>query len=345
MQMTAHLRLLSWDDYDEPEDDNEEVDERPIDGSLCLGEFFELAILPAMEARDRRPSSVLPYRDLLRWWRQLTSDPPISMITQKAVTEFRDKLRDARWRRSKFAQWRPLAGHTQAKLLRCLRTLLNRCGHGTASQQGEGILRRVPYVPLDTPRTAPKRTWSIDQAKAIAKACGQSWEPRLRGWDRGNWSRLWISLAAYTGLRRGTLMALRRRHVVQDSDGQWWLEVDAETVSKTHRQTRVAMHSRLIAELFRSPDCGPDSLLLPWPWHKRQLDKWHFALQLAAGLADDEQREIHGWRRWHGSQIFELGFDSRMQAAQAALGHASARTTSGHYVVSALATRLPDLWQ
>ena len=33
--------------------------------------------------------------------------------------------------------------------------------------------------------------------------------------------------------------ALRRRHVVRDSDGQWWLDVDAETVSKTHRQTRV----------------------------------------------------------------------------------------------------------
>lgn len=342
--MTAHLRLLSWDDGDLPDDEGEEILERPIDGALCLGEFFELAILPAMEARDRRPSSVLPYRDLLRWWRQLTSDPPISQIDQRTVIQFRDKLRDARWRRSKLAAWRTLSGHTQTKLLRCLRTLLNRCGHGSASHQGEGILRRVPYVPLDTPKTAPKRTWSLDQARAIAKACGQSWEPRLRGWRPSSWSRLWLALAAYTGLRRGTLMALRRRHLVRDEAGGWWLEIEGETVTKTRRDTRVALHSRVMLELNKVPEHGPESLLLPWPQHSRRLDAWHQDLQRAAGLAEEQQHSIHGWRRWHASQLFELGFGERMAAAQASLGHASARTTAAHYVVSTLPRQLPDLW-
>ena len=106
----------------------------------------------------------------------------------------------------------------------------------------------------------------------------------------------------------------------------------------------MALHERVVAELVRTPDLGPETLLLPWPQHQRRLDVWHADLQRAAGLAPEQAHSIHGWRRWHASQLFELGFDERMAAAQAALGHASARTTAGHYVVSTLARRLPDLW-
>jgi integrase len=316
-----------------------------ISAALTLPEFFDAAVLPQLDARERRPGTVQIYRDALRWWGKLTRNPPIAGIDQAVVNDFRRALQDARWRRGVAGEWRPLSAWSRTKLLRTLRAVLARLGPGTAARPGEDLVRRVPRLELAVPRQGPKDTWSIDEARTIVAAVDRMTKPHLAGCGAGDWWRAFVASAALTGLRRGTILALRRRHLVERPDG-WWLVIEGDAVSKTHRDTMVACHRQLVEVLRRLPATDPEDLLLPWPHHIRTLWTCHAELQRAAGLPAERQYEIHGWRRWHANRLCELGLPERLEATRTALGHSSSAITTGHYLTAhlALVRSLPDLW-
>jgi len=329
------------------ENDKSLNEERPkeISAALTLTEFFDAAVLPQLDARERRPGTVQIYRDTLTWWRKLTRDPPIAGIDQQLVNDFRVQLQDARWRRGICGDWRPLSAWSRTKILRTLRAVLSRLGAGTSARPGEELLRRVPRLELAVPRSAVKDTWSIEEARTLLAATTQMAVPAMAGCPAGEWWRAFLATAAFTGLRRGTILALRRRHLVERPDG-WWLVIEGDAVSKVRQDTQVAVHRQLLGALQRLPGTDPEDLLLPWPFHIRTLWTWHSRLQALAGLPEARQHEIHGWRRWHANRLCELGLPERLEATRCALGHSSSAITTGHYLTAhlALVRALPDLW-
>lgn len=311
-----------------------------VSAHITLSEYFARAHLPRLERRARK-GTITIYREAIEWWRRLSGDPPIEAITQDVVDAFRGELADARFRRGKCGQWRPLSEWSRIKIMRTLRAVLGQLG-----PQHDDLLRRVPRVEIRTPDDAEAAdTWSVERARQIVAAADSARLPRLSDVTAVAWWRVFLSLAAYTGLRRGTLLQLRRRHIVQREDGPW-LVVDAASCSKVRRTTRAALHRLAVEAIAALPPGDPDSLLLPWPHHIRTIGDIHYRIQSAAGIPAEQQHELHAWRRWHANRLVELGLDVRLESARAALGHSSLAITQGHYLTQhlVLARALPDLW-
>lgn len=311
-----------------------------VSSRLTLSEYFARAYLPRLEQRVR-PGTITIYRETLAWWAKLSGDPPIAGITQDTIDAFRAELLDARFRRGKAGQWRPLSAWSRVKIMRTLRAVLGQLG-----PQRDDLLRRVPRVEVRLPDDAEAAdTWSLERAREILAHAAEARLPTLSDVAPGVWWRAFLALAAYTGLRRGTLLQLRRRHLVQREDGPW-LVVDAASCSKVRRTTRAALHRLAVEAIAALPPGEPDSLLLPWPHHIRTIGDIHYRIQSAAGIPAEQQHELHGWRRWHANRLVELGLDVRLESARAALGHSSLAITQGHYLTQhlVLARALPDLW-
>lgn len=347
--MSAHLRLWT-------QTESEEISGQGpsrVTAEITLGEFVELALVPELLAVQRSAGTIALYRDAARWWSQLTPDPPVGTIDTAAVASFRERLSEAHYRRGPTSPWRKLTPWSQAKILRTLRAIVMRLGPGTASRPGEDLLRRLPRMEIRPPRSREKPTLSVEQARAVLAVCERATAPVIAGASPGDWWRAFLALAAYTGLRKGTLLSLRWRHLVERPDG-WWLEIDGDSVSKTRRDTRAALHAQAVEAIGRLPRGEPGDLILPWPLRRRSgakshdpasaIRKQHDALLAAAGAP---HADIHGWRRWFASQTIALGADVLVDVARQLLGHSSSAVTLGHYAGAsalAVARRLPNLW-
>lgn len=347
--MSAHLRIWT-------QSESEEVSvsgPSRVTAEITLAEFVELALVPELLAIQRSAATIALYRDAARWWSRLTPDPPVGSIDTAAVASFRERLSESHYRRGPTSPWRPLSPWSQAKILRTLRAIVTRLGPGTAARPGEDLLRRMPRMEIRPPRTRAKVVLSVEQARAVIAATSAAEAPLLADCSPGDWWQAFLALAAYTGLRKGTLLSLRWRHLVRRDDG-WWLDIEGDAVSKTRRDTRAALHRLAVEALERLPRGEPESLILPWPLRRRSgakthdpasaIRKQHDVILAAAGVP---RCDIHGWRRWHASQLVSLGYDAIVEVARQSLGHSSSAITLGHYAGAsalAVARKLPDLW-
>ena len=330
------ITLRVWEPSDE---ESVESSRTVVSGKMTLTEYFDRAHASRLEGRQ--PGTLILYRDAMRWWADLTGDPPIDGIDQVTIASFQASLRDARYRRGPTGAWRPLSAASRSKLERSIRAVLRQLG-----PDGDDLLPKPPRLrPTRAEPSAPAESWTLAEARAMIAAVGAARKPTIAECSPAAWWRAFYSLAAYTGLRLGTLLALRRRHVVTREDGVW-LDVDASSMSKVRRRKQCALHRLAVESLTQLPNGGPDVLLLPWPRDQRAILDTHYAIQTAAGVPEDRQHEIHGWRRWHGNAMADLGFAERLDLARESLGHSSSSVTERHYVSSLLrlARMLPDLW-
>jgi integrase len=208
-------------------------------------------------------------------------------------------------------------------------------------------------MPRITVATHKKPAFTLDEARAIAAACGQMERPLVNDMTSGKWWRAFVALHFYTGLRNGTIYQLRWRHLVEEN-GLFYLEVPASLVTKTGKGIRIAVHPQLAAALKIKYHKSADHLILPGPagriegtaLNRRTIMDWHKDLQRLAGLKGAQVMSIHAWRRTHGQLLAELGLGQAEELARVALDHSHKAVTLGSYVsvVDAFRLRLPDLW-
>lgn len=155
-----------------PSDD----DSRGISPAMTLSEFFTAWFLPVVLVGQQaaREGTLTLYRDAVRWWAQLTGDPPIAQIDVLLLAQFQAALRSAKYRRSPLGREYSLSQHSQQKILRNLRAIMYRLGPTTDPKRPAAqLLDGAPYLTLSKVRSRPKPIFSLDVAAQLVTATHQ----------------------------------------------------------------------------------------------------------------------------------------------------------------------------
>ncbi len=279
------------------------------------------------------------YLKALDYWAQFTGDPPLHQIDDLLIAKFRHLLRTTPiGRRTK----KLLTEATVVKNLACIRAVLFRAGPDTDPKRpAKGLLTKIPHLVISgPPHPLPRPRFSVDQARAMRAACDVMAERSKfarkdqqgdGGPDAPQYWRALLDTAYYTGLRRGTLLLLERNMIQRDEDGHR-LYVPGSAVEKTHKFSIKALRPELLETLQGLPrsSTAPERFF-PWAFTKDHLLARHRKLQLAAGIAADETRDFHAWKRTHVKEVGRLGLDEAMRTAQRTGDHADRKTTEDHY--------------
>lgn len=318
----------------------------PLSSEMTLGEFFDAWYLPiVLTGESASESTITLYRNALHWWATLTPNPPIRLISEFTIADFKPKLNEATWRRGVRGVTRRLAKATIAKHLKAVRAVLRRAGPTVDTERPcKHLVDQVPHIRVHKVRTSPKPAFEIAIANRIVAAAPRlsesdlPWELPQQLW----WQGLLLVLY-YTGLRTGTVRKLRWSMIAERSSagvrapfGGAWLIVPGEIVDKTDKPLDKFLHPiplRIVERLndaWREPP--PDPLLFPWPHCVRHLGRRHDRLQHLAGINEANWLSPHAWRRTHGMAMGRVGAGRGIEIAQHALDHADERTTRESYV-------------
>jgi integrase len=338
-----------------------------LPGEWTLPEFFEEWVVRGiLQPRRRAAATVASYRDALRYWVQLTGNPPLQSVDDRVCLLFAERLsacslvrRGQPWHAGAkivdggelLSGERPLSSIRIKNHLATIARLLRWAGpRFDPRQPAARIITDVPFVPTVAAAAAEKGAFSIEQAKAIAAACWEMQAPSaLPDWiGPAQYWRLGVALFFYTGLRSGTVCRLSRRHL-QKRGRATWLSVPGPIV-KTRKPIELILHGRLEALLDEAGVYRQSGeFILPPACKKRNFAKLHLRLQCLAGIPADEVLSPQGWRRTHARQMALLGAQAGMEASRVALGHGDTAVTEAHYVGTSLANelrlRLPDIFE
>jgi len=303
-------------------------------GEMGLSEFFEQYYRPTCFS-NVSDGTVRLYRTVLKLWRFITGDPPIEAITIETLALFRDAM--ARRRGTK--PHLPMSPITVSAYLQRIQTLLDKAGPaGPRNRDAAGILAKVPWVrPPQQPEIVPEivdpETLRMAYVGAVAMDV-----PKIPGIKAPAWWQALLSLAANTGLRRGTLFALR-----------WeWVDLKARKIivppnaMKNRRGKVVPLNDDCITHLQRIRGVGRD-LVFGFPNCRRHFDTLFHKLQRAAGIPRAKHFGLQHLRRTLATVLWEQA----PAVAVLALGHAASAVTMKHYVNSGtmLATAVDGLRQ
>jgi integrase len=340
------LTLVSAaDDHYPPASDADDQLPTNVTVNMRLPQFFHRWFKPiVIDGEGLAEGTELGYLTLLRWWKQLTSDPPLRLIDPFVVATFSARLRKATYRRGPLGKERPLSAHRVSVMLRNLRALLNRCGaQREPNKQTAGLPLKVPAVPVESIESDPKPCFTLDEAKRIVAAARFIDCPKLDGIEPWQFWRALLAWYYVTSLRRGSLLRLEwsmLRH-----DGHYcWATVPARLVGKTKKPKRIVLPPWCWREVEHWPRRSERIFL--WPHDDDHLNDVHYRLQTLAGIAEEQQLSIQGWRRTHGDAMGNEGLEIAERLAQMALDHSDRRTTKQHYVdfENRVRLRLPPLW-
>lgn len=371
------LRVLFADDFERPEGEEraaQQLLQREPRLAWTLRQFSESWFLPqVLRLKRRTRATEYRYHVALRYWEDITDDPRlVDLLLDRddaATIDFVGMLQE--WGYSRRGMRRgepqrigrldrnpsflPLAGPTAHTKASDIATLLKHAGpRYSPTQRSAELLPRLPYVPLDmiAKDFEPKPPFATDEARQIARACVKMWRPVVPYWLTTElWWKVRLGQFYFTGLRAGTVIALRWSYV-EERPGGLWLKVPKTAVSKTRKAIELPVHAQL-AELLlevkrRRPRGGrDDDLILPECCGYRHFLTMHRELQEQAGIDPAAQQSPHAWRRTHLTRIAELGAGQGLEFARIAGDHSDGRTTAESYVttlVNQLRLQLPPLF-
>ncbi|MCE9555295.1 MAG: site-specific integrase, partial [Planctomycetes bacterium] len=174
-------------------------------------------------------------------------------------------------------------------------------------------------------------SWSLEEIDAILKTCRQ-----LKGINAvsripsADWWTCLILLALNTGLRRRSLLALKRADVDLKSS---ILRVPADAMKNARGKSFRLCEP--VMEAIRAIWLPARQKLLPWDIRRECLQRKYTAILVEAGLAAGRRDKFHKLRRTTGTTIAAA---CGMTAAQEYLGHQSIATTQ-RYIDP---TKLPE---
>jgi integrase len=189
-----------------------------------------------------------------------------------------------------------------------------------------GEHRLPPRIKLPKPRhKAPEDYFEIDEIERWIAAAQSAAVPQIPGVPPALWWQALIIYAYNTGLRIGTLLAVKFAWHRRDREGRLWVEIPPG-IDKGGDAERVYVNraAEEVMEMIRTERAN----VFPWPHCRRHLDTIRLELLARAGIPEHRRWGFHGLRKSSAGQIAE----TRMDVAQMQLGHAGIEMTRRHYV-------------
>ena len=319
-----------------------------------LSEFFEHWYLPIILESERESSAatIRVYRECLAWWERLTGDPPLCEVDEAVIARFRKALRKATYKRGRFGQERKLSLSRQHLIRNTLNFVFSRTGPRRPRITSAGLLEESPHIKTAAPKAdQAKPPFALSRARRIIiEADKLTWGPKPGACRRpiptcqlGELMQAYLLVLYYTGLRTGTVLKLRWRHVRRTKRGAF-LRIPARLVTKTHKGMRKYLHPEALAALERIHQLTGSTRLLPFPFSYSWLSQLHERIQRQA-FPQRKPLSQHAWRRTHGTQMHRVGASVGIRVAQKALDHADDTTTRQYFVRTepTLIRRLPSV--
>ncbi len=333
-----------------------------------LDEFVEQWVPNAVWRPEKTdPDTVRGYYETLKYWRAIAGAPSLFDLANPQIGDaiginFTAELPEwgsscrgvPRGHKHRIARledcpsFRPLGEVTVRDHASRLRTLLRYAGPRLdPGKPAAGIMRACPYIPRVTAEEHTKPPFALAHARLIAAACARMTRPRLpAGWSPALWWQTRVAIFFYTGLRAGTVTALRWEHVAE-IDGVPQLQVPGKFI-KTGKPACMPLHEQLAALIAQLPRGAPADLLLPLGCDYSHFGTLHARLQILAGVPADDIQSPHAWRRTYIHQMGELGLGRSHEVARLAADHSDGRTTEKNYlgriIVNQLRLQLPPLF-
>lgn len=283
-----------------------------------LTTFYRDHYLPVRLA-GASPATLASFQTALNRWRFLTGDPPLRDITPKTLALFRDALakmagRDGVGR---------MSSETIRGYLRHVQCLLDKAGPpGRRNRDAAGILEHAPWVMPPRAIWKEPQTVTEDQITAVYRAAAFMEFPRVGPYRASAWWRALIVLVWSTGLRRGTVFALRWEFVKWDARR---LIIPGNCL-KSRRPLVVPLTETAIEHLRRIRTDA--ELVFPLGAVMKSFYRhWHALLE-AAGIPQGERFGLHAIRRTLATSLW----DRSPEAAVLMLGHSADEVTRRHYV-------------
>jgi hypothetical protein len=300
--------------------DNTPDDGSPLSLDSTTSDLYWRHARPKMRARGTRPRNLEAYESALKHWVALTGDPPLRAIDDETCTRFVLGLAALPGRRGE-----TMAANSIRKYCVAIESIwkwagprVKACPHALKLFGAEPL----PWFdPPDPEQTDDEARWfSLDEVRAIVTACQVATAPVMPPIPPWLWWQSLVRTAYYTGLRIGSLLALRYDWIRGDE-----LVIPAASMKK-RRAFRQHLHPAAIAALavIRTRRV----VVFYWPHTSRTLYR-HFARILdAAGMGTERHPpKFHGLRRAHGDGLGQVDMD----AAELSLGHL-AKSTTARYV-------------
>ncbi|MDD4888304.1 MAG: tyrosine-type recombinase/integrase [Phycisphaerae bacterium] len=289
-----------------------------------MSQFYERYVRPAvMEPGGAAERNLYEYGQTIKYWHDLTGDPPLKEIDEWVCAEFLKRLKRLPGREGHEV----LSVNTVRKHCVHLQHVLDLAGpKDRRHPMAKRLLDESPY--LQRPAAWLDEVEDVfegHEVEAWKRACRFATTPRIDGVAASAW---WLGLIVYiynVGIRIGSALAIRYAWHSTDPEGRHWLKIPYGAI-KGHK----ALKLYVSAEAWEAIQAirTDRELVFPWPHCRRHLDTIREQLLEKAGIPADRQFGFHGLRKALASDLAE----GNPIAAQKQLGHAAMTMTSGHYV-------------
>jgi len=298
-----------------------------------LSQLFELYFLPVyLRSTMADPKTIAEYRSAINSWVRFLWDPPLRLIDNAACAAFifEDLNRE---------NGAEISPNTVRKHCTHLQMVLQAAGPQTKDYPwaatpwglfGEdpfGRPRPVPWFLKPPEREKPAEDGlTLDEIGRLLDAARLAVKPALSECPAPTWWRGLLRFGFNTGLRRGSLLMLRRSWIEPFCDAGF-LPLPGRA-SKKKRPKQIYISPEAMAVLAEMPT---GDLVFPWAESMVSFNRYRRRLWDAAGVPPGHK--FHGLRKAIGSALYAID----PKAAQLQLGHQSENTTRRSYVSSAAA--------
>jgi len=333
-----HLRLLRADDVGDDAADTEQL--RTLSSpALTLCQYGVHCLIPDKLEGKRDPATIQRVRDALNWWRTLTGDPAMAIISDRDVTLFEQLLRQQRGRKGP-----TLAPETVRQTLVRVRYVMRQAAkmhvvHGRRLK----FLDSVPDFELPKKTKTDPQPYTYDELLLILAGCQAMTWPELPGVAPSAFWRALVEYFYYEGCRLAETLQLEYANLAGDV-----LKVP-DAIAKHGHGASIRLQPESLEAIESIRTARKYIFELPRGWRmdldkiKREMKK----LLRAAGVYQP-WRVFHGLRRTNASEVARI---AGKEAAQQAMRHTDARTTEAYisrdaerdhaYQVKRLLKRLP----
>jgi len=328
----AALRIF-WEDREESPPSGLPPVSSGLSPDTTLSELFDRYFLPVyLRSTMADPKTIAEYRTAIRLWCKFVWDPPLRLIDNAACAAF--VFEDLNRENEK-----PISPNTVRKHLTHLQMVLHAAGPQTkqypwaASQYGLfgddpfGRPKTSPWFIKPPEREKPAEDGlTLDEIGRLLDVCPTAIKPAIPECPAPLWWRMLLLFGYNTGLRRGSLLALRRSWIQPFADAGL-LSLPGRA-SKKKLPKLIYVNPEAMAALEQMPT---GDLVFPWTESMASFNRYRRQLWEAAEVPP--AHKFHGLRKAIGSELYAID----PKAAQLQLGHQSERTTRRSYVCNAAA--------
>ena len=306
----------------------EELDSAPptspgLSPETTLSQLFERYFLPVyLRSTMADPKTIAEYRTAINFWVKFTWDPPLRLIDNVACAAFvfEDLNRE---------NGTQISPNTVRKHCTHLQMVFQAAGsqtkdypwaatpYGLFGEDPFGRPRPVPWFIKPPEREKPAEDGlTLEEIGRLLVAARRAVKPTLTECSAPTWWRGLIRFGYNTGLRRGSLLMLRRSWIEPFCDAGFLSLPGRASKKKAPKQIYISPEAMAVLAEMPTGD-----LVFPWSKSLVTFNRYRQRLWREAGVPPSHK--FHGLRKAIGSALYAID----PKAAQLQLGHQSESTT------------------